>query len=374
MKFIVAPDKFKGSLTGFEFCEAVREGLYEVFEDAEIIDKPLADGGDGTIEVVSHYLNAEFIRKEVNDPLFRPVEASYTYSKETGIAYIEMAEASGLRLLAENEVNCRHTTTQGTGELITDAISRGAKEIILGIGGSATNDGGMGMAKALGYQFIDKNGAALKPVGQNLINVHRILCKNANVLLKDIDFKIACDVKNPLFGPNGATRVYAPQKGASKVDMEIMEQGMKKYARMLKNRFDIDVQKIPGSGAAGGVGAGALVFLNGRLTPGIDLIKEVANFDSTIEGADWIITGEGKLDAQTLSGKTIQGILQSAKQQEIPVAALCGTVEISKEEAESLGIDYSVGVSDGMVNLKQAMEYAYDNVKKAAQKFGEHLI
>ncbi|UJH68598.1 glycerate kinase [Allomuricauda sp. SCSIO 65647] len=373
MKFIIAPDKFKGSLTGFEFCKAVRNGLREVFKDAEIIDKPLADGGDGTMEVVSHYLNAEVFRKEVSDPLFRSIEASYAYSKETGIAYIEMAEASGMRLLSEDEMNCRYTTTQGAGELIADAISRGAKEIILGIGGSATNDGGMGMAKALGYRFMDENGVELRPVGENLINVHRVSCNNAKAFLKDISFKIACDVKNPLYGPNGATRVYALQKGASKNDVEILEHGMKKYAGILKKQFGIDVQKIPGSGAAGGMGAGAFVFLNGRLTQGIDLIKEIANFDTAIEGADWIITGEGKLDAQTLSGKTINGVLKSAKRREIPVAAFCGVIEIPKEKAKSIGITYLVGVSEGIPDIKQALVSAFNNVKKAAQKFGEHL-
>lgn len=373
MKFVIAPDKFKGSLTGFEFCKAVREGILEVFHDAVIFDKPLADGGDGTIDVVAHYLKADILKKEVNDPLFRPVEASYVYSKDTRIAYIEMAEASGLWLLKEEEMNCMQTTTLGTGELIADCISRGAEEIILGIGGSATNDGGMGMAKALGYRFFDKNGKDVKPVGKNLIKVHHISSKNVNLKVKDIRFKIACDVKNPLFGPNGSTMVYAPQKGASKIDLEFLEYGMKSYAKILEKKFGIDVQKIPGSGAAGGMGAAGLTFLKGKLTPGIDLMKEIADFDEAIYGADWIITGEGKLDAQTLSGKTIKGVLDSARRQQIPVAAFCGSVAIQKKEAEALGIQFVVGVSDGMPNLKKAMESAYDNVKKAAFNFTKHL-
>ncbi len=374
MKFLIAPDKFKGSLTGFEFCEAVRQGLRDVFSDAEFIDKPLADGGDGTMEVVSHYLNAKIVGIQVSDPLFRPIKASYAFSKDTGIAYIEMAEASGLRLLSERETNCMRTTSLGTGELIADATSKGAKEIILGIGGSATNDGGMGMAAALGYSFMDEHGNELKPTGENLIHVHHISCKNVNPQLKDIRFKIACDVKNPLFGPHGATAVYAPQKGASDSDIKILEQGMKNYDRVLKKQFGINIQKIPGSGAAGGMGAGAFVFLNGRLIPGIDLIKGVADFDTAVAKADWIITGEGKLDSQTLSGKTIQGVPTSAKRLEVPVAALCGVVQISKEEAKSLGISYMVGVSEGIPNLKEAMETAYDNVRKAASDFGKNSI
>ncbi|MBT8300702.1 MAG: glycerate kinase, partial [Maribacter sp.] len=209
MKFVIAPDKFKGSLTGFEFCDAVEEGLRKVFVDAEILKMPLADGGDGTMEVVRHYIRGERETITVHDPLFRPIKAAYLYSEQSKIAYIEMAEASGLKLLKEEERNCMHTTSLGTGELMADALQKGAEEIILGIGGSATNDGGMGMAKALGYRFLDSSNEELQPVGSNLMKVKKIDTLNIHPKLKGVKVKVACDVTNPLYGANGAAHVYA---------------------------------------------------------------------------------------------------------------------------------------------------------------------
>ena len=262
MKIVIAPDKFKGSLTGFEYCEAVEKGIRMVFPDAQIIKKPLADGGDGTIDVVQFYAQGESIPIIASDPLFRVHNTTYILSSSKEVAFIEMSEISGLKLLVTNERNCMQTTPLGVGELIADAIEKGVEEIILGIGGSATNDGGMGMAHALGFRFLDSNGHELKPIGSNLIQLKRIDTTNAHPKLAKVRVKVACDVSNPLYGPDGAAYIYAGQKGASKEEIELLDSGLKNLAEVLKETFGVDVQHIKGAGAAGGIGAGASVFLN----------------------------------------------------------------------------------------------------------------
>jgi len=368
MKFILAPDKYKGSLTGFEFCEAVEEGIRLVFPEAEIIKKPLADGGDGTMEVVKGYLEAEEIRVQVSDPLFRKIKVPYLYSEKQRTAFIEMSEASGHRLLQNSELNCMKTTTLGTGELILDAIQKGAKQILLGIGGSATNDGGMGVAQALGYSFTNAAGKILAPIGKNLSKVHFIHPPEKNVI-DGVVFKIACDVNNPFYGQNGAAQVYAAQKGASIKEIKLLDKGLETFATLIQKDLGINLQDIEGSGAAGGLGGGAVAFLNGQLISGIELIKKLANFEAVLNETDWIITGEGKLDRQTLSGKTIAGLLASAKKHDIKVAALCGIVELSIDEQEVSGITYATSILRNFQNLEGAMASSYDNLKLAAYNF-----
>ncbi|MEZ2415527.1 glycerate kinase [Muriicola sp. E247] len=373
-KFALAPDKFKGSLTGMEFCEAFETGLRKVYSEVEIIRLPLADGGDGTIEVVRYYLNADTFLVTVNDPLFRSIQASYLYSPDSATAYIEMAEASGLKVLQDHERNCMRTTTLGTGQLIADAISKGAKEIILGIGGSATNDAGMGMATAMGFQFLDEYGKTLSPVGANLLHVASIDTSGVIPELKHVLFKVACDVTNPFYGPSGAAHVFARQKGASDTDIVELDKGLRSFAKVLESHFNIDVQGITGAGAAGGMGAAACVFLNAELVSGIEMVKDLADFDSKVKGADWIITGEGKLDDQTLSGKAIQGVLDSANKFGIPVAAFCGIIDISESTAKKLGLAYWVSVSRDMPNLEEALKHSYANVVNAAADFAEKQL
>ncbi|MBU3026169.1 MULTISPECIES: glycerate kinase [Zobellia] len=371
MKIVIAPDKFKDSLTGFEFCDAVAEGLQHVFDDVEIVKMPLADGGDGTIDVVRHYIHGEKISITVNDPLFRPISASYLYASENRIAYIEMAEASGLKLLADADRNCMNTTTFGTGELIADALERGAQEIILGIGGSATNDGGMGMANALGYRFKDSFSKELNPVGSNLNKVKSIDASKVHPLLANAKFKIACDVSNPFYGVNGAAKIYAAQKGASEEEIALLDNGLKSFAKVVFDTYNISLQKIQGSGAAGGIGGGAIVFLRGELTSGIDLVKGLARFDEVIANADWVITGEGQLDEQTLSGKTIDGVITSAKKANVPVAALCGSVSISIEQQEGFGLAYVNSIVRGVSTLPEAMASSYTNLVNASYNFAK---
>lgn len=373
MKIVIAPDKFKGSLTGIEFCQAVDKGISQVFPNAEIVYAPMADGGDGTIDVVKYYIGGEKTVVNVHDPLFRPINASYLYGKKKATAYIEMAEASGLKLLNKDDCNCMHTTSLGTGELIKHAIMKGAKHIILGIGGSATNDAGIGMAKALGYVFYDKNKQEVVPIGKNLKDIVAIDKSNVTPSLQEVSFKIACDVTNPLYGDTGATRVYGSQKGANPQEIILLESGMTLFSEFLKSEFGIDGQQIRGAGAAGGMGAGAIAFLNGTLTSGIQVIKELADFDTKILDADWIITGEGQIDSQTLSGKTIQGVLASAQQNNIPVAAFCGSVDLSIEEQNKLNITHVSSVLKRTCSLDQAMKSSYDNLIFTAYNFSKIL-
>ncbi|MCL6266995.1 glycerate kinase [Flagellimonas myxillae] len=372
MKFVIAPDKYKGSLSGPQFCDAVEQGIQMVFPKATILKKPLADGGDGTLEVVKDYLNANQRSVRVKDPLFREIEASYLLSQDGRIAYIEMSEASGYKLLDRSEMNCMHTTSFGTGELIADALQQGAKEIVLGIGGSATNDGGMGMAAALGFEFKNHLGEQLEPIGRNLVKVKEIDVPSPEAF-QNVMVKVACDVNNPFYGPDGAAHVYAAQKGASAEEVEFLDKGLKSFAQVLEASFGKDVQQIPGVGAAGGLGAGAMVFLGATLTSGVDLVMEMAHFDAALADADWIITGEGQLDHQTSSGKTIAGVIKLAKERNIPVAALCGSVNVSVEEIQRMGLDYAVSILNTIGSLEEAKAQSYANLVQASFNFAKLL-
>jgi glycerate kinase len=373
MKIILAPDKFKGSLTGAQFCDAVEEGIKMVLPKAHIVKLPLADGGDGTIEILKYHLKGRCIKVVVNNPLFEQIDASYLYIDSMETAFIEMAAASGLALLKPEEQNCFFTSTLGTGQLILDAINRGAKTIMLGIGGSATNDCGIGMATALGYKFEDENGVELIPIGKNLLKIKKINTDNVIPVLKAVTFKVACDVKNVLFGPNGAAYVYGHQKGASKSEIVLLDKGLEHISSLFSKILNLDVSDIEGAGAAGGLGAGAIVFLNAELQSGIDLIKDIVGFDKKIKDADWIITGEGKLDAQTLSGKTIYGVITSAKKYNIPVAALCGSVDISIQTQQQLGLTYVSSIVKDVSDLEQAIKNSYENLVYGAYNFTQLL-
>lgn len=373
MKFVIAPDKYKGSLSGFEFCDAVEEGIKLVFKEAEILKKPLADGGDGTIAIVKHYLQGSMEEVTVLDPLFRPIVASYLFDARKKIAFIEMAEASGFKLLKQEDQNCMHTTTFGTGELILDAINKGASKIILGIGGSATNDGGIGMATALGYQFLDANGQVIQPVGAHLSQIAAIDDSKVTPKLAATDVVVACDVNNPLYGPQGSAYVYAKQKGASPEEIAFLDLGLQNYAHVVKTYAKLDVQTIKGAGAAGGMGAGSHVFLKARLTSGINLMKEIADFDNAVKDADWVITGEGQLDRQTLSGKTILGVIETAKKYKIPVAAFCGSVDATIKDQEAIGITYATSIVQGIYTLEEAIKDSYKNLVKTSYNFAKTL-
>lgn len=368
MKIVLAPDKYKGSITGIEFCDII-EPVITSETSAEIIRLPLADGGDGTIEVVDFYLSGETVNVQVNDPLFRIIEASYLFSETSKVAFIEMAEASGLKLLKEKDHNCMNTSTYGTGELIIDAIERGAVHIFLGIGGSATNDCGIGMASALGYKFLDDNNNEIKPIGRNLTKVKTIDPTNVNSKLKTIKIEIACDVKNPLYGSQGAAYVYGKQKGASLTEIEILDQGLQNISKLIDQYFNLDTQNIVGAGAAGGMGAGTVAFLNGTLKSGIELIMQIANFKDKIKDADWIVTGEGRLDNQTLSGKALSGIISVAIQDKIKVAALCGSTDLLPNEIANMGIAYCKTIMDKANSFEDALANTPKYLEGLAREF-----
>lgn len=373
MRFVLAPDKFKGSLTGLQFCHVVEESLKKVLPQAEVVKLPLADGGDGTIEILEYHLKGKRIHLKVNDPLFRPIETSYLLMDAVKTAFIEMAGASGMALLKPEERNCVHTTTLGTGEMIADAAKRGAQTIILGIGGSATNDCGMGMATALGYRFEDAQGNVLSPIGKHLALIKTIRTGQVIPELKHVTVKVACDVTNPLYGPQGAAYVYGPQKGASADEVKQLDIGLKLMAGLLLDVFGKEVQYIKGAGAAGGMGAGAVTFLDAELISGIDLIKELIDFDAKVAHSDWIITGEGQLDSQTLSGKTIQGVLTSAMKYGVSVAALCGSISLTEKESQNMGISYTDSVIENAKDFNDAMQNSRSHLSVMATRFAQTL-
>ncbi len=366
-KIVIAPDKFKGSLSGIEFCNIVEEELRENFKKLDIVKLPLADGGDGTVEIMNYYLGGNIRQVEVTGPLNSKVLASYYYSPTMKVAFIEMAEASGIKLLNKNDFNPLNTSTYGTGELILDAINQGANHIILGIGGSATNDAGIGMAKALGFRFVDSNNKEVKGTGEDLINICSIDSSNINSKLKEIKFEIACDVNNPLYGTNGAAYIYAPQKGADIQMVKTLDKGLQNFNYIAKKQFNKDVQNVPGAGAAGGLGAGCILFLNATLNSGIDLMMEIAQFNKHISNADWIITGEGRLDKQTLSGKVISGIIKSITQQK--VAVFCGINDLPENGFLALKIDFVSALSSLAKNTTDSFINASKYLKIITKEF-----
>ena len=373
MKIVIAPDKFRGSLTGIEFCWIVKEAIWKIIPDAEIVEAPVADGGDGTLSALESQVPHGKKILEVNDPLFRKIEAAFLYNEDFKIAFVEMAEASGLRLLEENEYNCCKTTTYGTGELIKAALDAGAEKIILGVGGSATNDCGMGMAAALGYEFYDAEGKAVAPIGENLSLVKEIRTDKVDPRVMTTDFEVACDVISPLYGEDGAAYIYGPQKGASKEEIEFLDKGLKDFNEVLIETFNKDINDIYGAGAAGGMGAGALTFLNGELRSGIEMVKEMIRFDKKIKGADWVVTGEGKLDFQTLTGKAVKGVSESAQDQKIPVAVFCGRITLPQDALSNMGIQYSASVILEAIDYDDAVKNGKVYLDKMATDFAVKL-
>jgi len=328
MMVVIAPDKFKGSLTSFEAGSAIAAGIRTVDPAAETFEFPMADGGDGFAAVMKHYLGTETLVSPTADPLHRRMTASFELKDNTAI--IELASASGLVLLEEKERDPLKTSTFGTGLLIQAAIHAGAREIILGLGGSATNDAGAGILAALGFQFLDKTGSPVKACGGNLIHIHRII---PPAIPPDIKFTIACDVQNVLYGPEGAAHVYAPQKGAAPEVVTLLDQGLKHFAGLLKK----DVAGIPGTGAAGGIAAGLMGFFDVRLAKGVQLVMDSSGIKDKLPDADLVITGEGKIDRQTEYGKVVSEIALAAAQHHIPVIAFCGISEV--DDARSLHLD-----------------------------------
>lgn len=367
MKILIAPDKFKGSLTAGEVAEAIAEGVHSANPENESIKFPLADGGDGTASILTNHFKGEFFHIRVHNPLFKIVEAVYGYAKDIKTAFIEMSAASGLRLIQKEMQNPLYTSTLGTGEMIRDAINRRAQKIFLGIGGSATNDAGTGMASALGYKFLDRDGNELRPVGENLEFIHSIDDSNLVFNPADIDVQVACDVDNPLFGENGAAYVYGPQKGATPEIVKKLDMGLRNFTTVIMKKYGKDISQLPGSGAAGGLGAGTVTFLNARLVSGIKLVMDITDFEEYLKTTSMIITGEGKIDGQTFQGKVIDGVTTLAKKYNIPVLAVCGDLKIDDRELKSHGIKAAQSLVNYYGSVDKAMKNARAGIIEVTQ-------
>ena len=373
MKILIAADSFKDALPALEVCRAIARGLRRALPQAELLLFPMADGGEGTAEILTYHSRGERIEKEVNDPLFRPVTAGYGLSGDGKAAFIEMAAASGLPLLKQDERSALKTTTFGTGELILDAIQRGVQRIMLGIGGSATNDAGIGMAAALGYRFFDENGERLPATGENLARVSTVDSGHLKARLEGLEVEVLCDVDNPLFGEKGAAHVYAPQKGANPEGVAILDDGLRHFAQLLEHKFGKDFAHIPGAGAAGGLGAGAMAFLGGRLRPGIEAVMDYTRFEDQLEGVQIVFTGEGKVDSQTLHGKLIYGITRRAKAAGVPVVALCGALLASPEDVDAIGLKAAFSIQNRPASLETALKETAEGLERTAFHIGRML-
>lgn len=355
MKIVIAMDSFKGSLTSMEARRAAEKGIRRIFPDGEMIVKPVADGGEGTTEVLADGMGGEMVYVTVHGPLENKVQAGYGYIRETGTAIMEMADAAGIVLVGKDK-RPLDATTYGVGEMIKDAISRGCRDFIIGIGGSATNDGGMGMLEALGYEFADKDGKPVFRGAKGLGQVAEIRTEKSLPLLKECRFRIACDVTNPLCGENGATFVFGPQKGVTEEMKASMDQDMTHFAEVTKKYTGTDCAGMEGAGAAGGLGFAFLSYLQGKLEPGISLVLEAVHMEKAMEGADLVFTGEGCLDEQTAMGKAPSGIAKLAKKAGARVIALSGAVAQGAEKCNENGIDAYFPIIRRTMSLEEAME------------------
>lgn len=367
-KFVLAIDSFKGSLTSTEAEAAAREGILRVYPRAETLCIPIADGGEGMLDALST-LGGQEVHLRVQGPLNDKVEARYLITADRQTAYIEMASASGLTLVPENLRTPLQTTTRGTGELMRDALDRGCRRLVVGLGGSATNDGGMGMLSALGIRFLDRQGKELEGRGMDMTATVRIDTSLAHPALKTARCTAACDVRNPFDGPHGAAFIFAPQKGATPDDVQLLDQGLHHLAQLYRQTTGIDIATLPGAGAAGGLGGALAAFLHADLCPGISLLLEANGFQDKIKGADLIITGEGRADRQTLMGKVPAGVLHEAVRAGIPIALIAGQIA-DEEELHAAGFYHVCATTPKDMPLRVAMQKhtAQENIRQAMEQ------
>jgi glycerate 2-kinase len=338
LKIGIAPDSFKGSLSALEAATCIAAGLKRGLKGVRIVTVPMADGGDGTVQAIVEATGGRFLRRRVSDPLGRPVNAVFGLTGDGRTAVIEMAAASGLALLQPEERNPMLTTTAGTGELIRHALGLKVKRILVGIGGSATTDGGTGMARALGWRFLDKAGRSLPGTGEALGRLDRIDGAGRDPRLDAVTIEVACDVDNPLTGPHGAARVYGPQKGATPAMVRTLDANLKRLARIIKRDTGTAILTVPGSGAAGGLGAGLVAFAGGVLRPGVEIVIDAVKLKRRLKGCDLVITGEGRLDGQACYGKAPAGVAKVARKLKIPVIAVAGSLGADAHQVRSIGI------------------------------------
>lgn len=364
MKVLVAVDSFKGSLGSREAGEIIKEGILDTIKDAEVTVSPIADGGEGTVEALVDGLNGEYIDVEVKGPLNDKVIARYGVIKD--VVVMEMASSSGLTLVPEEKRNPLNTTTYGLGDMIKDALDRGYNNFIIGLGGSSTSDIGLGMLSSLGFKFLDENKKEVGIFGRDLKNIKYIDDTSVDKRLFDSKFKIACDVDNPLYGENGAAAIYGPQKGADKETIKTLDEYAINFSKVVSKKYKTDYDNISGVGAAGGLGYAFMSFLNGELSPGIDIIIDFLQLDEKMKKVDLAITGEGEINYQTMMGKAPSGVAEVAKKYDIPVIGIAGALGKDVELINDKGIDAFFSITPKPISLEKAMdrEFAKENLKR----------
>lgn len=367
MKVLLAPDKFKGSLEADRVCVAIEEALRESGQKLDITSIPMADGGEGTSKMLTDFSHGKIIRMPVRDPFFRTIEGFYGLSGDGKTAFIEMAVASGLQLLQPEERNALLGTTYGTGELIVDALDKGVTSIVLGVGGSGTNDGGIGMGEALGARFLDSSGKALQPIGRNLISIQAIDINNLHPRAKQVSVTAICDVNNPFCGLNGAAHIFGPQKGAGPAEVEFLDRGLRNFADVVQNQMRVDLN-FPGAGAGGGLGGGAKIFFDIEFRSGIEFIIDFIGLEGMVKNSDLVITGEGKMDEQTLSGKVVKGVADLTRRYQKTLIAIVGRNELPRECIASLGIAKVLSLIDAQTSEQEAFRSAFALIKKRVRE------
>ena len=365
MKVLVAPDKFKGALTAREAAKAIEQGIKDAVPHARVDRFPMADGGDGTMEALVEATGGSYRQVVVHDPLMRPINASFAILKDGETAVVEMAAASGLALLSPEERNCYFTTSYGTGELIKAALDEGVQTVMLTVGGSATSDGGIGMASALGAHFYAKSELKASPAGKDLVLLDDIDLQQMDSRLSDASITVLCDVDNPLFGDNGAARTFAPQKGATPGEVDQLESGLQNLTDLLANKANANPD-TQGAGAAGAMGFGGQAFLNAQLRNGLEAVLEANGLEKALKYADLLVTGEGKLDETTNRGKVVAGLASKARYLKVGVIALCGEVSLTSETVSSMGINCAQSIVPGPMSTDQALSCTSTYLKDTA--------
>lgn len=371
-KVLLAIDSFKGSLSSLEVETMVEKGIRKTCPDAMITKIPVADGGEGTVDAIVAGCQGSYEKVRVLDPLGRPIEAKYGIIPGN-IAVMEMAMASGITLLASDELNPMLTSTYGTGQMIADALDRGADEIYIGVGGSATNDGGMGMAMALGVRFLDKEGQELLPKAASLAKIETIDISHLHPKLQETRIRILSDVKNPLCGLEGASYIYGRQKGADEAMIEELDQALRHFAELVEKQLGKDYIDTPGAGAAGGLGYGLLVFTQAEMKSGIDVVLDLIKLDDHIKDQDLIVTGEGRMDNQTAFGKTPVGVSMAGKRHGVPTVAVVGSIALDTEAVYDKGISLVLDIVHQPMTLEQAITNAKPLVENAGKTIGRLL-
>ena len=373
MKIVIAPDSFKGSLTASEAADAIEIGFRAVYPDAEYSKVPMADGGEGTVQSLVDATSGKIITQPVKGPMGDMVTGFFGILGDSQTAVIEMAAASGIHLVKPEERNIYLASSFGTGQLINAAMDYGCDKLIVGLGGSATNDGGMGMMKAFGAQFLDRSGTPLLPDVRALLQLAKIDLQHLDSRLGKTEIVVACDVDNPLCGENGAARVFGPQKGATRDDIKVMDQALARYGDVLANITGKDIAAEPGAGAAGGLGAAFIGLIDAVLKPGVDLVIEIVDFAKSIVDADLIITGEGRVDSQTLHGKTPIGVAKIAKSNDIPVICIAGSIGSGVDLVREAGFDSIYGITEEYTIPNIKITDAGHDLTRAAQKVAKSL-